>query len=80
MMGTGGYQSLVGASRGFIWIYLLPWMVLGLTVVLAALAVLAWVKGYWGPVRRMYYSFNTVAAVLFILALFQAGFMWVVFG
>ena len=80
LMGTGGYQSLVGASRVFIWIYLLPWMVLGLTVVLAALAVLAWVKGYWGTVRRVYYSFNTVAAVLFILALFQAGFMWVVFG
>jgi pimeloyl-ACP methyl ester carboxylesterase len=80
LMGTGGYQSLVGASRGFIWIYLLPWMVLGLTVILAVLAVLAWVKGYWGTVRRVYYSFNALAALLFTLALFQTGFMWVVFG
>ncbi len=80
LMGTGGFQSLVGVSRGFIWIYVLPWMILGLTVIFAGLAVLAWVKVYWGTTRRLYYSFSALAAVLFTLALIQAGFMWVVFG
>ncbi len=54
LMRTGGYQSLVGVSRGFVVIYIMPWLVLGLAVLLVILAVLSWVKGYWGLVRRLY--------------------------
>ena len=71
---------MVGASLIFLLIFLLPWMILGLTLVLLAMAVLSWIKGYWGTVRRVYYSINALAAVLFTAALLQAGFMWVVFG
>jgi CubicO group peptidase (beta-lactamase class C family) len=47
-------------------LFVLPWIILGLTLVMVVFCVLAWVRGYWGWFRRLYYTVVTVAAVAFV--------------
>lgn len=60
------FESIVfGPPAWFPVVYQLPRVGALLTVVMAVLAVLAWVRGWWGWVGRLHYSVLTVAAVLF---------------
>lgn len=79
LAGTGGWQSLAGPSRAFIWIYVLPWLIAAASIILAVFAALSWVKGYWGNGRRLYFSFTAATGVLFSFLLVLEGFLSVLF-
>ncbi len=80
LMGAGEMQSLVGVSRSFIWIYTLPWVIAALAVVLTVISVVSWTRRYWGLARRIYFSFTTLAALLFVLTMAAAGMFGVLFS
>ncbi|MBQ1083467.1 beta-lactamase family protein [Nocardiopsis sp. B62] len=47
-----------------------------LTLVTAGFAVTAWVRGWWGPVRRVHYSLLPVAALVVVAVGAQYGLVW----
>lgn len=47
-----------------------------LAVVTAGFAVTAWVRGWWGPVRRVHYSLLPVAALAVVAVGAQYGLVW----
>ncbi|WP_239646447.1 serine hydrolase domain-containing protein [Nocardiopsis prasina] len=47
-----------------------------LTLVTAGFAVTAWVRGWWGPVRRVHYSLLPVAALAVVAVGAQYGLVW----
>jgi len=80
LMGAGEMQSLVGVSRSFIWVYTLPWIIALLAIVMVVLSGVSWINKYWSPARRIYFSFTTLAALLFVFTTAAAGMFSVIFS
>jgi CubicO group peptidase (beta-lactamase class C family) len=47
-------------------LFLLPWVIAGLALLMIIFCALAWVQGYWGWFRRLHYTVVTLAAVAFV--------------
>jgi len=78
---TGGVFDLyAGLSRDHPWVFALPWVIAGITGALVAIAIASWVKGYWGPVRRVYFSLTALAALAYSLSLAATGMLAVLLG
>jgi pimeloyl-ACP methyl ester carboxylesterase len=73
----GIFAAVSGLPRSQSWIFLLPWLV-GLGAVgMAVLAVVSWLKGYWGILGRLYYSFTALLALLLTVQFINLGLMTV---
>ena len=47
---------------------------------MVVIAVVSWLKGYWGLLGRVYYSLTTLLAVLYVLSLVNVGVFAVLFS
>jgi len=45
------------------WLFILPWIVAGLTVATVVLALRAWRQGWWTPAHRAHYALVATACV-----------------
>ena len=74
------FTAAAGLSRDFLWIFSLPWFLGLVTLAMVVLAVLSWLKGYWGIWGRLYYSLTTLLAVAYVLSLVNVGVFGVLFS
>jgi pimeloyl-ACP methyl ester carboxylesterase len=77
---SGGLLGYAGVDRDFAWIYGFPLLIAAVTIAIVVLAVLSWVKGYWGVLARGYYSLTAVLALVYTLLLTNLGLMTVLLG
>ncbi len=61
-----------GVSSDVGWMFLLPWLILLLTLGVAALAFL-WSRKWWTLTARMHYSLVAVACLGFVLLASRSG-------
>jgi CubicO group peptidase (beta-lactamase class C family) len=62
-----GEELVYGVPLSICIILVIPIVTSILSVVFLALAVIAWMRGYWSLVGRLYYSLIALASVLFVL-------------
>jgi CubicO group peptidase (beta-lactamase class C family) len=62
-----GEELVFGVPLSIRIILVIPIVTSMLSVVFLALAVIAWMRGYWSLVGRLYYSLIALASVLFVL-------------
>jgi hypothetical protein len=72
---SGDIKGYVGIDRSFAWVYIFPLLIAVVAAGMALLAVLSWVKDYWGPVARVYYSLTALAALVYTAMLAGRGLM-----
>jgi pimeloyl-ACP methyl ester carboxylesterase len=71
--GTNPMLVLFGVPGAAAPLMLLPWLVLGASMVLVVLAVNAWKRGAWGPGMRVHFTLVAAAGLLFSVLLFGYG-------
>jgi pimeloyl-ACP methyl ester carboxylesterase len=54
---------LLGAPMRWAWLFALPWVIAVLALGMAALAIMAWRRSFWGRGRRAYYTVLAAAAL-----------------
>lgn len=59
----------VGVLSEFGWVFVLPWVLVALTLALTIAAVIAWRRKYWGRWMRIHYTVVAVSAVSLTLFL-----------
>ena len=64
---TFGEESVFGVPLLIRAILVIPIVTSILSVVFLALTVIAWMRGYWSLVGRLYYSLIALVSVLFVL-------------
>ncbi|GAB4432606.1 MAG: hypothetical protein Kow0031_14010 [Anaerolineae bacterium] len=74
------FTVAAGFSRDYLWIFSLPWLLGLVTLVMVVIAVVSWLKGFWGMAGRVYYSLTTVLVVLYMLSLLNTGVFAVLFS
>ncbi len=81
LAGASVIDLYLGLSRAFnTFTFVIPWLAAAAAAGVIALAIVAWVKGYWGTLARVYYSFAALLAVLILITLVQSGVLTVLFG
>lgn len=55
-----------GVPRDAAWLFVLPWLVAGLALPVAAAAVAAWRGRWWGPAGRAHYTLVAAACLAFV--------------
>jgi pimeloyl-ACP methyl ester carboxylesterase len=73
----GDLQGYVGIDRVFAWVYVFPLVMGAVTLGIVVLGVLAWIKGYWGMLARIYYSLTALLALIYVGLLANLGLMTV---
>jgi len=73
VLGLAGLQSIAGVPRSYSWVFVLAIFVALLTLGMIALAIVAWMKNYWGIWTRLYYSLWTVVALVLTIFLAVTG-------
>ena len=63
---TFGEQMVLGLNSVTLGLLLIPIITAILSVVMFAAAVIAWIRGYWSTLGRLYYSLITLAALAFV--------------
>jgi CubicO group peptidase (beta-lactamase class C family) len=63
---TFGEQMVLGLDSVTIGLLLMPIITTVLAVVMLVAAVMAWIRGYWSTLGRLYYSLITLAALAFV--------------
>ena len=77
---AGIFAATAGLSRSFAWIFTLPWLIAVVTVIMTVLAVVSWIKRYWGLLARIYYSLTALTALIYTILLANFGLMTVLFS
>jgi CubicO group peptidase (beta-lactamase class C family) len=73
LMSTTGIVT--GMTSGMRQLLLLPYALGLLAAIVLGFAVIAWRRGYWGPVRRVYYSLLATIAVLVVAFLVRWNYL-----
>jgi pimeloyl-ACP methyl ester carboxylesterase len=73
VLGLAGLQSIAGVPSSYTWVFVLAILVAFLTFGMITLAILAWMKNYWGIWTRLYFSLWTVVALVFTIFLTVTG-------
>ena len=63
---TFGEQLVLGLDSVTLGLLLIPIITTVLAVVMLVAAVIAWSRGYWSTLGRLYYSLITLAALAFV--------------
>ncbi|MBV7330903.1 alpha/beta fold hydrolase [Chloroflexi bacterium TSY] len=64
----------IGVPRMFAPVFVLPLVMVGLTIFMLIASIAAWImRQYWRPWRRIYYAILTVAAVVYVSVLLNLG-------
>lgn len=79
VMSTDLSTLFVGVPKVAALLFLIPPLLLLLTLAMLAVAVMVWIRGAWSLWRRVYYNLLTLAAMLLVSVLAQWG-MLRVFG
>ena len=64
---------LVGVPRGWMPLFVLPWLAAALTAGIVIFALLSWRGRYWSIWKRLYYSLLAFSAVSLMVVFFNWG-------
>jgi pimeloyl-ACP methyl ester carboxylesterase len=60
--------------------FIFPWLIAAVGIGIVVLAVMSWLKGYWGAVTRVYYSAIALLVTLTVLLVISSGLLTVLFS
>lgn len=70
----------MGIERNAAWVFIPALLTGPLALGILAVAVLAWIKPYWGILGRVYFSLNALLALALANFMLQTGLMTALFG
>jgi pimeloyl-ACP methyl ester carboxylesterase len=81
LAGASVIDLYLGLSRDVnTFTFAVPWLIAIAATGVIVLAIVSWIKGYWGVVARVYYSFVALLAALIVVTLVQSGVLTILFG